>query len=376
MRVSRKESMLKRKRLISRSKSTAKVTQSESVKRQKRKNNIIITVSAILAVIVTVIGIGWYLIFKAPLQRPIIKVNNDTVTIEYFLKRCLMNSSSASVTQDTIQMIIQELLIKQGATQYGITVTEADIDQELRYEANQSSTATTTTTTETTTPADITTPTTIPTTATLSDAEFEEWYRQQLDQSKLSEKEFRDLIRIYVMGNLLQTLFANNVPSTAEQVYLYDIVLPDLKTATEVKARLDAGEDFVTVASEISLDTNTKDKGGDMGWVPINVLDSTLENTVTNLDIGQVSDPVQTSTAAQQAASTGQAQPYIIFMVTEKAVARQVDSQYMPSLQERAMQDWIDYQMNTQKITLIGRGTGGAYDAETEAWIQYQLQKM
>jgi hypothetical protein len=74
-----------------------------------------------------------------------------------------MNSSSASVTQDTIQMIIQELLIKQGATQYGITVTEADIDQELRYEASQSSTAATTTTTETTTPADITTPTTVPT---------------------------------------------------------------------------------------------------------------------------------------------------------------------------------------------------------------------
>ena len=91
------------------------------------------------------------------------------------------------------------------------------------------------------------------------------------------------------------------MPTTAEQVHLYDIVVPDSTTATDIKSRIDAGEDFMTIASEVSLDTATKDKGGDMGWVPLKALDANLANTVTNLDIGKVSDPVQTSTAAQEA---------------------------------------------------------------------------
>jgi len=40
-----------------------------------------------------------------------------------------------------------------------------------------------------------------------------------------------------------------------------------LKIATEVKARLDKGEDFAKVASEVSEDMATKRRGGDMGLV-------------------------------------------------------------------------------------------------------------
>ena len=40
-----------------------------------------------------------------------------------------------------------------------------------------------------------------------------------------------------------------------------------LKIATEVKARLDKGEDFATVATEVSEDMATKRRGGDMGLV-------------------------------------------------------------------------------------------------------------
>ena len=365
------------KKSLKSSKSINKPPETADAKRRKSKTNAILTASAILLVIVIVVVVGWYVVYKAPLQATIIKVNNDSISVDYVVKRCLMNSSNPNDTMSTIQNIIQEELVKQAAPQYGITVTEADIDQELRKQANLSSSSTDTTTTDTptTTPTDSTT-TTTPTTATLSDAEYKEWYQQRLIESTLSESEFRDLVRTSIIAQRLQAMFEADMPTTAEQAHIYDIVVATHTSADDIKSRIDAGEDFMTLAKEVSIDTSTKDNGGDMGWVPIKALDADLANTVTGLDIGKVSDPVQTSQAAQQAASTQQEQPYFLLMVTERAPSREVDPQYISTLKGRLMTDWLNTQMNTQKISLLGKGASGGYDSTTEAWIQYQIEKL
>jgi foldase protein PrsA len=358
-------SLIKRKKRLKKTAAVPVKEETSEVKRRRSKNNAIITASAILTVIVAVVVVSWYFIYKAPLQQTIIQVNNEKVTAEYLIKRCLMNTSSTTDVQSMIQSIVYERIVKQGAPQYGITVTEADIDQKLREEANISSTDTTDTTGSTTA-------------VTLSDAEYREWYRQTLNQSQLSEKEFRELVRVSIMYQRLQTLLENNMPTTAEQVHLYDIQLADYNTAAEVKSRIEAGEDFMTIAGEVSLDTNTKDAGGDMGWIPIHILDSNLESTITDLDIGVVSNPVQTSAATSSSSSTD-AEPYFLFMVTEKAVDREVvDTQYLDTLKARLMQDWINSQLSDPKVTvsLHGKGSSGGYDSETEAWIQYQIAKL
>jgi parvulin-like peptidyl-prolyl isomerase len=355
--------MIKRKKRLKKTSAVPANEETSEAKRRRSKNNAIITASAILAVIIAVVVVSWYFIYKAPLQQTIIQVNDEKVTAEYLIKRCLMNTSSTTDVQSMIQSIVYERIVKQGAPQYGITVTEADIDQMLRDEANSSSTDTTDTTGSTTT-------------VTLSDAEYKEWYRQTLNQSQLSEKEFRELVRISIIYQRLQTLLENNMPTTAEQVHLYDIQIADYDTATEVKSRIEAGEDFMTIASEVSLDTNTKDVGGDMGWIPIHILDSSLESTITDLDIGVVSIPVQTSAASS---SSTDSEPYFLFMVTEKAVDREVvDTQYLDTLKARLMQDWINSQLSDPKVTvsLHGKGSSGGYDSETEAWIQYQIAKL
>ena len=338
-----------------------KLPETKDAKRRRRKTNAIIIASAILAVIIAVSVGGWYLVYKAPLQATIIKVNNENVSVEYFLKRCLMNTSSPNDTMGTIQSIIQERVIEQVAVQppYNIKVTEADIDQELRKEANSSlsggtttdsvTTPATTTPTDTTTTTGITTTPTTTTTQALSDAEFNEWYRQTLDQSQLSESQFRDIVRVRIMASRLNTYLVDRMPTTAAQVHLYDIVLPDSTTATDVMNRINNGEDFQTIAKEISQDTDTADKGGDMGWVPLKVLDSNLENVATNLDIGKVSYPVQLSTATQDSqSSSGQNdQPYYLLMITGKAESREIDPQYIQLCKSRLLQDWLNTEMST-----------------------------
>lgn len=333
--------------------------ETKEAKQRRSKTNTIITAGSILAVIAIVVIVSWYLIYKAPLQRTIIKVNDESVKIEYLLKRCLM-SGSPNDTQGMIQSIIYQLLIKQGAPQFGITATEADIDQAIRDEAN----ASTSTGTETENPT------------LMSDAEFNEWYRQKLNQSQLSEAEFRDLYRTSVLGKRISEYLADRVPTTAETVHLYGILLESYDKAAEVKTRIGEGEDFMTLAGELSLDGASKEKGGDMGWIPVRVLDGNLEYTVTNLDIGAVSEPVQTSAAQQESQSSGEEQPYMLLMVTEKDVARPVEEQYMSALKNRAMNDWINSQMSSQKIALMGRGSSGGYDSETDAWLQYQIEKL
>lgn len=67
--------------------------------------------------------------------------------------------------------------------------------------------------------------------------------------------------------------------------------------AEKVKSRIDAGEDFAKVAKELSLDTATKDKGGELGFVNYDNsgLEESFINAALKLKVGEVSSPVQTS---------------------------------------------------------------------------------
>jgi peptidyl-prolyl cis-trans isomerase SurA len=62
-------------------------------------------------------------------------------------------------------------------------------------------------------------------------------------------------------------------------------------------ARLEAGDDFATVAAEYSEDPRTAAGGGDMGFVPASALDSSLQlkQVVTSLKVGQMSGIFRTS---------------------------------------------------------------------------------
>jgi parvulin-like peptidyl-prolyl isomerase len=344
---------------------TDKLPETEDAKKRRRKTNAIITASSILAVIITVSVGGWYLAYQAPLRATVIQVNDKKMSIGYLLNRCLMNTTDTNNTMGMIQSIIQEQIIEQAGAQapYNIIVTEADIDQEMRDEVNSSS-------------ADTTGATTTP---TLSDAEFNEWYRQTLNRSQLSESQFREIIKDTIMAKRLTAYLEARMPATSEQVHLYDIVLADSTTATDVMNRINNGEDFQTIAKEMSQDSDTNTKGGDMGWVPMEALDSSLQGTAAGLEIGKVSYPVQTSTATQSASSSSDGtndQPYYLLMVTEKASNRLIDPQYVAYLQSRLLENWISKEMAIQKVKLYGKGTSGGYDSQTSAYLQYEIEKL
>ena len=114
---------------------------------------------------------------------------------------------------------------------------------------------------------------------TLTDAEFNEWYRQTLNNTQLSDKELRELIKVNIMEQRLNTYLTDNMPTTADRFTSRILLSQTRLTAADIKQRIDNGEDFSTIAKELSIDTSTNAQGGDMGWVPLKVLDANLENT-------------------------------------------------------------------------------------------------
>jgi foldase protein PrsA len=59
--------------------------------------------------------------------------------------------------------------------------------------------------------------------------------------------------------------FYDNNPDAFAQACVSHILVATEDEANKVKARLDAGEDFATVAREVSTDTGSKPKGGELG---------------------------------------------------------------------------------------------------------------
>ncbi|WP_315070329.1 peptidylprolyl isomerase [uncultured Clostridium sp.] len=68
-----------------------------------------------------------------------------------------------------------------------------------------------------------------------------------------------------------------------------------LKKANDIKAQLDAGADFATLAKEYSTDPGSKDKGGDLGFQAYNTTQLVPEfvDGFKNLKEGEISAPVK-----------------------------------------------------------------------------------
>ncbi len=165
--------------------------------------------------------------------------------------------------------------------------------------ANEAPTATATAT-ATSTPAATSTPeptfTPAPTSTPITQQGFEGLYKSGTDKLialGLTEDQIRELYATNILRQKLFDVVTADVPHTQEQVWARHILVPDEAIAQVVRQRLANGEDFAKVAAEVSTDTGTKDKGGDLGWFGKGAMVPDFENSAFGLKVGEISQPVK-----------------------------------------------------------------------------------
>lgn len=292
-----------------------------------------IIAAVVVVLILVIVGVSLY-VNAAPFRRIVITVDGLTVNMEYFLMRTRL---AGLESLEMLSVLTNEQVIKIEAPRYVDEVSPEDIDQVLKGMARGDS-------------------------DTISDSEFKEWYRQLLNGIDLSDSEYKEIITISLLTARLGEYLAERMPTVAEQVYLYAILLKTYEDAGEVKVRWEAGEDFTDLAREVSLDEVSGDKGGDFGWLPRGVLPRGFDRVVFSLTIDDVSEPLSYTDPAS--AETF----FYLTMVSEKAEAREIDEEPLQMLKTQVLEEWLLEEIQFHEVEWD-------FNSETAAWISWQLAK-
>jgi len=82
----------------------------------------------------------------------------------------------------------------------------------------------------------------------------------------MTEKDYLAFFEIQVLQKELMDELTADVPHTETQIWARHILVADAAIAQVVIERLNNGEDFATLAKELSTDTGSAQNGGDLGW--------------------------------------------------------------------------------------------------------------
>jgi parvulin-like peptidyl-prolyl isomerase len=226
----------------------------------KIRRIVIIAAVVFLVGISSYVGYGYYKDYKSdPLREVVIKVNDVSFTMEYYVKlldgyTAGMNSTELYYVGDTIANdiandIIKTEVLRQGAKNLGIEVTPEEIDAKLKE-------------------------------AGLPDDEA-----------------YRYMAKAVLLQGKLEEYFGSNLTDTMEQAHVQVMLVEGQEVATELIAEIEAGGNFTALAKEFSCNSSFE---GDLGWLPRELMPNTMiADAAFNLTPGEISQPIYDETATK-----------------------------------------------------------------------------
>jgi hypothetical protein len=128
-------------------------------------------------------------------------------------------------------------------------------------------------------------------------------------------------------------------PTHGEQVHAYHILLPTEDAAKDARNRIvNQGQDFQSVARDLSTDTTTKPNGGDLGYFPRGIMVKPFEDAAFSLPVNTVSEPVQTDFG------------WHLILVTDHAADKEFDDAVFRQLRDKQFDDWLTAEKNKAKV--------------------------
>lgn len=211
--------------------------------------------------------------------------------------------SSAGATDAVIQDVTAQLLLAQGARTSGFTVDNAGLQSRIDSLVSQIGGA-----------------------ENLSKWESDHGY---------SEQTFRSALMRSAEAAWMRDKIVAEVPSTAEQVHVQQILLYNQDTAEKFLSQLNEGADFDELA--LQADPLTR---GDLGWIPRGyLLNQQIEDTAFMLPVGGHSEVIVTDVGF-----------HILKVLAHEDHPLSPDA-YL-ALQELALKNWLEEQRKQATIVL------------------------
>jgi hypothetical protein len=234
--------------------------------RQKRRQRIILFSGiAVILAIAIIVSVGWYLGDFKPLHRTIIQINDAKFNVLYYVDALEMmynmnsNQTPDSLSSNLANYIIQDELIRQGAGEVGITVSDDDVRNLLG------------------------------------------------DTGKSADKATLDFFRTNQLESRLKDEYFNNqVPVSDNMVHMMAMMVESESVGWEVHDKLANGDNFTELNDQYALNDYSKNTNqGDYGWHPRDILQTQTKSFIPidwalGAQVGDISPPLTDNESTKQ----------------------------------------------------------------------------
>ena len=213
----------------------------------ERTNRMLIVggIVAVIVIAIILIGFGWYQTQIRPLAKTVLEVGDYKFNLAHLERRMELElvdnpfyqgQAILALPEAMMQRLEEEAKILQaGPAELQLTITEEDLATEVRQRGNL---------------ADDVEPTV-----------FANEFRRQVEDSGLKENEYRLMLQAEIMRDKVRGWFIYLAPPAEAQVLARWIVVDSQEDADAALQRLVAGEDFVEVGRDLSLDVPRVEQG-------------------------------------------------------------------------------------------------------------------
>lgn len=237
-----------------------------------------------------------------------------------------LEQARLSLPDEVVSDWINEQFVRRETSRLGITVTPTEITNAIKPEFDPLPT-------EGNEPKPVT------------EEEFQNRYRDFLSRARTTDALYRKQREYVLLAQKLQDQLQEQAPTAGPQVHLQSILAETEDDAKSVLARLEQGEDFAQVAIEVSQDTQSKEKGGDLGWIPRGILDQELEDAAFSLKVGSLSGPIETS------------QGLYVIKVLERDETREIEAPILDQIKSEVLYRWLqEAQAKTKVESFLTQG--------------------
>jgi len=364
---------------------------------KKRRRLFLILGISVIAAVSVVMGRGFYITYYQPMHETVIRVNDTEFNMEYYIKMLELSGRGQPdylpyLADQVVTAIEQNELIRQGAEDLGIVASNSEVDEMLKefdpplskdyrdliraeilkgklrdvyfdqgvpmfaeqrhimamFLESENQTAEVRTRLE-------------------NGEDFGE-LAGELSLESLSQTENGDLgwhpygilsemmglsIPEYYaftseVGVLSQPLYDEartksvgywlvkvlDIDEEDEEVQVQVMLLGSEQEVQEVITKLEGGEDFATLAEELSQDDASKEKGGDLGWLASDEINPVYQDFVLNAELETLSEPIKDDGVVTKGG-------YWLVKALDKEDNRQIEDSDRDLLKAKALDEWV-----------------------------------